>query len=63
MNREAYPLLFAIFFPIGLVLIILLYFVGIDVTLFFRNIDIIYYIIVFPIVLGLLVTIMKYRKE
>jgi hypothetical protein len=52
VNKEALPLIFAILIPIILVSLILLYFYGYDVTLFFRQIDIIYYIIVFPIALG-----------
>lgn len=62
MNREALPLIFAILIPIILVSLILLYFYGYDVTLFFREIDIIYYIIVFPIALGFMVAIMRWIK-
>lgn len=62
MNKEALPLIFAILIPIILVSLILLYFYGYDVTLFFRQIDIIYYIIVFPIALGFLVALMKWKK-
>ena len=62
MNKEALPLIFAILIPIILVSLILLYFYGYDVTLFFRKIDIIYYIIVFPIALGFLVALMKWKK-
>jgi len=62
VNREALPLIFAISIPIILVSLILLYFYGYDVTLFFRQIDAIYYIIVFPIALGFLVALMKLKK-
>jgi len=62
VNKEALPLIFAILIPIILVSLILLYFYGYDVTLFFREIDIIYYIIVFPIALGFMVAIMRWIK-
>jgi len=62
VNREALPLIFAILVPIILVSLILLYFYGYDVTLFFRQIDVIYYIIIFPIALGFLVALMKWKK-
>ena len=62
MNREALPLILAVLIPIVLVSLILLYIYGYDVTLLFREIDIIYYIIVFPIVLGFLVAIMRWKK-
>jgi hypothetical protein len=62
VNKEALPLIFAILIPIILVSLILLYFYGYDVTLFFRQINIIYYIIIFPIALGFLVALMKWKK-
>jgi hypothetical protein len=63
MNREASPLLIAIIIPIILVSIIFLYINGYDITNYLKKIDIIYYIIIFPIALGLLVAILRYRKE
>ena len=62
VNREALPLIFAILIPITLVSFILLYFCGYDVTLFFRQIDVIYYIIIFPIALGFLIAISRVKK-
>ena len=62
MNREAFPLIVVILTPIILVSIILLYIYGYDVTLLLRKIDIIYYIIVFPFVLGLLAALLKLKK-
>ena len=62
MNREAVPLIFAIFTPIIFVSLIIIHINGYDLTLFFRKIDLIYYIIILPIALGLLVAILKYRK-
>ena len=62
MNREAVPLIFAIFTPIILVSLVIIHINGYDLTLFFRKIDLIYYIIILPIALGLLVAILKYRK-
>ena len=62
MNREALPLILAILIPIAFVSIFLLYSYGYDVTLFFRKIDFIYYIIIFPIALGFAVAVMRYKK-
>jgi hypothetical protein len=63
MNREAVPLIIAILTPIIFVSLVILYVNGYDLTSFFRKIDLIYYIIILPIALGLLVAILKYRKE
>ena len=63
MNREAGPLIIAILLPIIVVLLIFLYTNGYDITTYFKKIDIIYYIVVFPIALGLLVAILRYKKE
>jgi len=63
MNREAGPLIIAILLPIILVSLIFLFINGYDITIFFKKIDIIYYIVVFPIALGLLVAILRYKKE
>jgi hypothetical protein len=63
MNKEAGPLIFAILIPIILISIVFLYINGYDLTAYLRKIDIIYYIIVFPIALGLLVAILRYNKE
>lgn len=62
MNREAVPLILAILTPIILVSLVILHINGYDLTLFFRKIDLLYYIIILPIALGLLVAILKYRK-
>jgi len=63
MNREAGPLIVAILVPIILVSFIYIYMSGYDLTIYFKKIDIIYYIIMFPIALGLLVAILRYKKE
>lgn len=62
VNRESLPLIAALLVPIILVSIILLYFYGYDITLFLREINIIYYIIIFPIALGFTVAIVKYVR-
>jgi len=59
MNRETLPMIFALFVPVILVLIILLYHYGYDITQFFRQIDVIYYLIILPIGLGFIVAITK----
>lgn len=63
MNREAGPLIIAILVPIILVSFIYIYMSGYDLTIYFKKIDIIYYIVMFPIALGLLVAILRYKKE
>jgi hypothetical protein len=63
MNREAGPLIIAILIPIILVSFIYIYMSGYDLTIYFKKIDIIYYIVMFPIALGLLVAILRYKKE
>jgi len=62
MNKEALPLIVAILIPILLVSVILLYFYGYDFTLFFREIDMIYYIILLPFILGAIAGIFKLKK-
>ncbi len=62
VNRESLPLITALFFPILLVFVILLYYYGYDITLFLRRIPWIYYVIILPIALGFSVAIIKYMK-
>ena len=61
VNRESLPLIIALLVPIIIVIIILLYNYGYDLTLFLRKIPLVYLIIIFPIVLGFIVIIIKYR--
>jgi len=63
LNREALPLLVGIILPIVLVGIIILYFHGIDLTIYLRRINILYYIIVFPIFLGVTIAFFKWRQD
>ena len=63
MNREALPLIFALLIPIILVSLILLYFYGYDITLFFRELDIIYYIVILPLAFGFMVAILTLEKK
>ena len=63
MNKEAGPLIIAVLIPIILIILIFLYINGYDVTSYLKKVDIIYYIIIFPIALGLLVAILRYKKE
>jgi hypothetical protein len=62
VNRESLPLILSISIPIVLVSLILLYIYGYDLTLFFRRINIIYYIVLFPIGLGFLFALMRWKK-
>ena len=66
MNREALPLIFGISIPIALVSLIIIHFKFYnlsEIALFFKEINLVYYIIICPIALGLLVAILKYGKE
>ena len=62
MNKESIPLILALLAPFVLVLIIILYNYGYDITLFLRQFPVIYYIIIFPIGLGFVVAIVKYIR-
>lgn len=62
VNRESLPLIFAILIPIVAVSLIVLYLYGYDITLFFRKIDPIYYVIIAPIALGFLAAIMRWKR-
>ena len=59
MNKEALPLITALLIPISLVILIFFYYCGYDITIYFRDIPLIYYIIIFPIGLGLLFAMIK----
>lgn len=62
MNRETLPLVLGIIIPISLVIIILLYYYGYDITEIFRKIDIMYYIIILPVALGFTVAMIKWMR-
>jgi hypothetical protein len=62
MNREAVPLIVGILIPIVLVVLIVLYVSGYDITMYLRKIDIIYYVIVLPFGLGLFAAILWCKK-
>lgn len=62
VNRESLPLILGLLIPFVLVLVILLYYYGYDITLFLRKIDIIYYIILIPFILGFIVAIVKLMR-
>ncbi|MCX6661587.1 MAG: hypothetical protein NTY91_03455 [Euryarchaeota archaeon] len=62
MNREAVPLIVGILVPVIFVAFIVLYLNGFDITVYLRKINIIYYLLVLPFGLGLLVIIFWYRK-
>jgi hypothetical protein len=62
MNREALPLIVGILVPVIFVGLIVLYLNGYDITMYLRQINIIYYLVLFPFVLGILVIIFWFRK-
>jgi hypothetical protein len=62
MNREALPLIVGILIPIVIVVFIVLYVSGYDITEYLRKIDLIYYVIVLPFGLGLLAAILYFKK-
>lgn len=61
MNREAIPLIIGILLPVLLVAGIVLYLSGYDITIPLRRINIIYYLVIIPFVLGFLVIIFWFR--
>jgi hypothetical protein len=63
MNREAVPLIIGILLPVLLVAGVVLYLSGYDITIFLKKIDIIYYLVIIPFVLGFLVIIIWFRRE
>jgi len=62
MNREAVPLIVGILVPVIFVALIVLYLNGFDITEYLRKINIIYYLVILPFGLGLLVIILWFRK-
>jgi len=62
VNKESMPLILGLLIPVFLVIIIVLYFYGYDITVYLRKIDIMYYIIILPIALGFTAGIIKYMK-
>lgn len=62
MNREALPLIIGILIPIILVVLIVLYISGYDITTYLRRINIIYYVVLIPFGLGLLAALLWFRK-
>jgi ABC-type multidrug transport system permease subunit len=62
MNREAVPLIVGILIPVIFVALIVLYLNGFDITEYLRKINIIYYLVILPFGLGLLVIILWFRK-
>jgi hypothetical protein len=62
VNKESLPLIFTMLVPVILVLIGFLYYYGYDITEFFRTLNILYYIVFIPIVLGFIVAVIKYMR-
>jgi hypothetical protein len=62
MNRESLPLIGALLVPFILVLIIILYNYGYDITMFLRKFPLIYYLIILPIALGFVVAVVKFVR-
>lgn len=66
MNRESLPLIAGFLIPIILVSFILLYYYGYEyiekIINFFLGLNIMYYFIIIPFVLGFVVIIVKYLR-
>ncbi len=62
MNRESLPLIVALLVPFVLVLIIIMFFYGYDITIFLRQFPLIYYIVIIPIALGFVVGVVKFVR-
>jgi len=63
VNREALPLIIGLLTPLVLVLIIILYFYGYDFISFFKQINILYYIVILPVLLGMIFAILKWKES
>jgi len=57
VNREAIPLAIGLCIPLLLLLIVLVQYYGIDFIGLIKSLDVLYYIAIFPILLGLFVAI------
>ena len=62
MNRESLPLIVALLVPFILVLIIIMFYYGYDITIFLRQFPLIYYIVIIPIALGFVVGVVKFIR-
>lgn len=62
VNREAIPLAIGLCIPLALVLIVVVQLYGIDFVSLIKSLDILYYIAIFPILLGLFVAIANRHK-
>ena len=63
VNREATPLILGLFIPLLLVGLIALRMYGFDIISLLDQIDVLYYIVLFPIVLGLIVALFNREKN
>ncbi|MFH1014066.1 MAG: hypothetical protein V1769_06130 [Thermoplasmatota archaeon] len=63
VNREALPLIVGLLIPLALVGIIILRTYGFDIFLLLGQINILYYIVIFPIALGLIAALLNRKKE
>jgi len=59
VNREVIPLAIGLCIPLILVVIVLVQLYGIDFVSFLQKLDVMYYIVLFPILLGLFVAIVN----
>ena len=62
MNRESLPLICALLIPLALVSFILLSYSKFNIISLLLKINVLYYIIIFPIVLGFVVIIVKFMR-
>jgi len=62
MNKESLPLIMGLLIPVLLVLVILLYYYGFDITIYLRKFPAVYYIVIFPFILGFIVIIVKMMR-
>ena len=59
VNREAVPLFIGLCIPLVLVLIVVIQFYGIDFISYVLSLDYLYYIAIFPIILGLVIAVIN----
>jgi len=59
MNKEAVPLLVGLMIPLLLLGVLAMQWYGLDIIGLFQSIDPLYYIVIFPIALGLVIALVN----
>lgn len=63
VNREALPLIAGLFIPLFLAGVLILRMYGLDIFLILGEVDVLYYIVLFPIALGLIAALLHRKSD